>query len=101
MSLTVQNAKVILGMIAREDNHHDIAAWFGENQGRVDDVKKGKYGTLEAAPSGDLLPRGAPGLKLRAIMGHIGKAQESLSSDDKEAAARHLDDAVKRYYRNE
>jgi hypothetical protein len=25
----------IIGMIARGDRHHDIAAWFGLNQGRI------------------------------------------------------------------
>lgn len=47
-TLTRTDAKIVLGMQAREDREHDIAAWFGVNQARVAEVKGGKFGTLEA-----------------------------------------------------
>jgi hypothetical protein len=34
LSLTNKDASIVLGMIARDDRDHDIAAWFGVNQGR-------------------------------------------------------------------
>jgi hypothetical protein len=32
-SLTNKDASIILGMVARGDREHDIAAWFGVNHG--------------------------------------------------------------------
>ena len=34
-TLTKADAAVVLAMQARGDRDHDIAAWFGVNQGRV------------------------------------------------------------------
>lgn len=55
--LTVEQAAIALGMLERGDKQHDIAAYFGENSGRIIDVKfrKGKYAGLAAAPA-DALP---------------------------------------------
>ena len=50
MSLTNREAQIVLGMIARGDKQHDIAAWFGENQARNNEVEKGSHGSLAAAP---------------------------------------------------
>ena len=44
------DVKIVLGMAARGDRSHDIAAWFGVNQGRIAEAKSGEYGTLEKAP---------------------------------------------------
>ena len=53
-----------MGMIARGDRDHDIATWFGVNQGRIPDVKDGsKFGTVAAAPANELPPKGPPGIK--------------------------------------
>ena len=35
LALTAQDAALIRGMIDRGDRHHDIAAFFGVNQGRI------------------------------------------------------------------
>jgi hypothetical protein len=53
MTLTLEQASVALGMLQRGDKQHDIAAYFGENPGRIIDVKfgRGKFaGVQPAAP---------------------------------------------------
>ena len=37
--LTREQACIALGMLQRGDKQHDIAAYFGENPGRIIDVK--------------------------------------------------------------
>lgn len=52
------DAPVIMGMVARGDRDHDIAAWFGVNQGRIAEVKDGtKFGSVAAAHGTGLPPR--------------------------------------------
>lgn len=51
MTLMNKDASIILGMVARGDKRHDIAAWFGENQARIAEVEQGQYGNLTAAPT--------------------------------------------------
>ena len=70
---------VVLGMSARGDREHDIAAWFGVNQGRVADAKKGKWGMPKAAAANALPPKGAPGIKGRRLRGAVGVATAALS----------------------
>ena len=41
LALTEQDAALIRGMIDRGDRHHDIAAFFGVNQGRIAEIKMG------------------------------------------------------------
>ena len=65
--LTAKDAAIVLAMQARGDRDHDIAAWFGVNQGRVAEVKDGKFGSVSLAPANDLPPKGAPGVKGRAL----------------------------------
>ena len=56
--LTMEQAAIVLGMLERGDKQHDIAAHFGENSGRIIDVKfrKGKYADVAAAPPERLQP---------------------------------------------
>jgi len=35
MAMTIHDAKIAIGLLARGDNQHDVAAWFGENQARI------------------------------------------------------------------
>lgn len=62
MTLSLEQASVALGMVLRGDKQHDIAAYFGENSGRIIDVKfrRGKYKDIQPAPS-HLLPTKAGG----------------------------------------
>ncbi|MGJ4918793.1 hypothetical protein ACQR10_26755 [Bradyrhizobium sp. HKCCYLRH2060] len=77
-TLVASDAPIILGMVARDDRDHDIAAWFGVNQGRIAEVKDGsKFGTPAAAHSSLLPPSGPPGIKgrrLRAAADDVMKA---------------------------
>ena len=89
-SLTKSDAKIVLGMAARGDRNHDIAAWFGVNQGRIAEVKAGDYGTLEAAPAAQLPPQGAPGVKGRRLREAIRKAMELLEAGGPDAVTNAL-----------
>ncbi len=53
------DAALIRGMLNRGDRHHDIAAFFGVNQGRVAEIKTGsRLPGVQAADAGDLPPKG-------------------------------------------
>ena len=59
LALTEQDAALIRGMIDRGDRHHDIAAFFGVNQGRIAEIKMGiRLPGVPAADSEDLPPKG-------------------------------------------
>lgn len=51
--LTDGDASLVKGMVKRGDRHHDIAAWFGVNQGRIAEVKRGDLfpAAIEAPPA--------------------------------------------------
>ncbi len=64
-------------MVGRGDRRHDIAAWFGLNQGRIAEVEDGTHGSPLAASAGDLPPEGSPGPRarvMRSVMDQILKA---------------------------
>jgi hypothetical protein len=53
------DAAIILGMLARGDRQHDIAAWFGVNGGRIAEIANGfKFSYLNPAPNDQLPPPG-------------------------------------------
>jgi hypothetical protein len=57
--LTEVDASVVLGMVERGDRHHDIAAWFGVNQGRIAEViSRDKFPDADPAAEDDLPPPG-------------------------------------------
>jgi hypothetical protein len=57
--LSEADASLVKGMVARGDRKHDIAAWFGVNQGRVAEVQSGDlYPDAEEAGAEDLPPPG-------------------------------------------
>jgi hypothetical protein len=67
-TLVTSDAPIILGMVARDDRDHDIAAWFGVNQGRIAEVKDGsKFGMPAVAHTSTLPPSGPPGIKGRRL----------------------------------
>ncbi len=73
---------VIIGMIARGDRHHDIAAWFGLNQGRIKDVQDGKYGPPQTVPGLTLPPKGPPGVKGQRLRDATVSALTRLNAGD-------------------
>lgn len=59
LKLTARDAALIKGMIERGDRHHDIAAFFGVNQGRISEIKDGvRFADAPAADPEDLPPQG-------------------------------------------
>lgn len=101
MAMTINDAKIAIGMLARGDNQHDVAAWFGENQARIVEASQGKYGTTAAAPAADLPPKGPPGIKGRFLHAYVEKAIKALEADDSTTALKHLKDGMDRYSRSE
>jgi hypothetical protein len=54
---------IIIGMVNRGDRNHDIAAWFGLNQGRIKNTRDGKYGPPHTTPGLKLPQRVRPELR--------------------------------------
>ena len=77
---------IVLGMQARGDRDHDIAAWFGVNQGRIAEAKEGKFGLAAAAPACQLPPKGAPGVKGKQLRDAVSRALEHLEKDGADGA---------------
>lgn len=91
-----------MGMVARGDRDHDIAAWFGVNQGRIPDVKDGtKFGVVAATPENQLPPRGAPGVKGRRLRDDVQRALDALNAANTEGARNFLKRGIAEYDRNE
>ncbi len=101
ISLTNNDARVAIAMDKRGDRDHDIAAWFGVNQGRIAEVKGGSHGALEPW-DGELPPKGPPGLKGRRLRAKAIKAVEAIDAgaplDDVRAI---LVEAIDTYNKNE
>jgi pentapeptide repeat protein len=67
--LSAADASIVKGMLHRGDRHHDIAAWFGVNQGRIAEVKAGElHPEAATASSEELPPQGSPGWIARIFM---------------------------------
>jgi hypothetical protein len=77
---------IVLGMVARNDRRHDIAAWFGVNQGRIKDAQDGRYGTADPAPAHELPQRGPPGVKGRHLRDAVKNALALLKAGNAKAA---------------
>lgn len=101
MTLTNRDAAIILGMAARGDKKHDIAAWFGENQARIAEVEQGQYGNLTAAPANELPPKGAPGPKGRRLRSKVTKAIEALENKETAAALQLLKEGLADFAKND
>ncbi len=101
-SLKAADAPIVLGMIARGDRDHDIAAWFGVNQGRVADVKDGrKFSSATAAPTRELPPSGPPGIKGKRLRASIANVIEAWNDGSVGVAKEMLVLAAQAYDRNE
>ena len=91
--LNEARAALVKGMADRGDRHHDIAAWFGVNQGRIAEVVAGdKYPNAPVAPAEQLPPPGpysSPQASHRAIEA-LEEAKATL-----EHAAKNIERALK------
>lgn len=101
MAMTINDAKIAIGMLARGDKQHDVAAWFGENQARIVEASSGSFGTLEAAPASELPPKGSPGIKGRRLYAFVEKAISALEAGDIQSALVNLKSGIDRYDRAE
>jgi hypothetical protein len=101
--LTNRSASIVLGMVARGDRDHDIAAWFGVNQGRIAEVKAGEFGSLSAGPPNELPPKGPPGIKGRRLREAAGKILQQIDNGDGDLATikKLLDEAVRKFDQHE
>jgi hypothetical protein len=97
MALTNNDVQIIMGMIARGDKQHDIAAWFGENQARIVEAEKGSHGHQVAASEERLPPKGSPGPKGRRLHIKVGQAISKIEAGEHSAALEILEEAFAKY----
>lgn len=76
MALTDAEIAIAKGMLARGDRQHDIAAWFGENGGRIAEISTGQRGAHVAAAPANQLPPAGPYMAGRSSL----KARETLKA---------------------
>jgi uncharacterized protein YjbI with pentapeptide repeats len=81
--LSSADVSLVKGMLDRGDRHHDIAAWFGVNQGRIAEVKAGELHP-EALPASteELPPRGSPGRIARIAMQALDEVTTALEAQE-------------------
>jgi hypothetical protein len=104
ITVTAADVPTIFGMINRGDRRHDVAAWFGLNQGRIKEVEDGVHGHPAPAPPNGLPPSGSPGPKALSLRRAIGKAIAALQQSKSPDAAHLLVDltnAVAQFDKNE
>ena len=99
--LSAKEIPTIRGMLARGDRDHDIAAWFGVNQGRIAEAKDGKWGIPPAAPAAELPPAGPPGIKGRKLRAALTTVVTALDAGKTADAQALIKKALKDYDRNE
>ena len=78
--LTEYDAALVKGMGARNDRHHDIAAWFGVNQGRIAEVLSGKKFSYVVTAAPDVLPPRGPYSSGRAAHQSVIALQQAKSA---------------------
>jgi hypothetical protein len=97
ISVKSGDVPIIIGMIGRGDRHHDIAAWFGLNQGRIKDTQDGKYGPPQTSANVHLPPKGPPGIKGRHLREEAEAVLKKLNSGDALGAIATLKKAIGDY----
>lgn len=104
VALTNKEASIVLGMAARGDAEHRIAAHFDVNQGRIAEIKGGSYGAIPPAPASELPPTGSPAVKGRKLRAYVRDALKSLQEKGEAGVAeaiKELEDGLKRFESNE
>lgn len=77
MALTAGEIAIVKGMLLRGDRQSDIAAYFGENGGRIAEINTGKKGEgVTAAGQAELPPPGPYFVSGRAAI----RAKETLTA---------------------
>lgn len=103
LSVSPADVSLILAMVARGDRRHDIAAWFGLNQGRIKEVEDGDHGNPSLTAASQLPPSGSPGPKALLIRHAVRKAIHDLESGGQtpEDVAQFLREAAAQFDKNE
>ncbi|MBB4390067.1 hypothetical protein GGE61_006433 [Rhizobium leguminosarum] len=92
-TLSLQDASLVKGMVSRGDRHHDIASWFGVNQGRIAEVNDGHlHPTARPAPADQLPP---PGPYSSGQAAHMAIAALEEAKLALETAAKNIEQALK------
>ena len=78
--LTREDASLVKGMVARGDRHHDVAAWFGVNQGRIAEVNNRDLHASVPMASQEMLPPPGPYTSGRAGHAAIVALEEARTS---------------------
>jgi len=76
MALTGPEVSIVKGMLARGDAQHHIAAYFGVNSARINDIKKGVVGSGAASAPAQELPPPGPYMAGRSAL----RARETLKA---------------------
>ncbi len=82
--LSGREAAKILSMLARGDRKHDVAAWFGVNQGRIAEVEDGAFGNAKETDLKSLPPSGPPGIKARRLFASLEEVHDLLTTKGEE-----------------
>jgi hypothetical protein len=91
--LSFQDASIVKGMVERGDRHHDVAAWFGVNQGRIAEVLAGDlHPECPTAPANEL-PRPGPYTSGRSAQRAITALEEAQAA--LEAAAGNIEQVLR------
>ncbi len=91
--LNKADAELVKGMAYRGDRHHDIAAWFGVDQGRIAEVIAGdKFPNAPVAPA-EQLPHPGPYSSGRASHRAIKALEEAKTA--LEHAVENIEQALK------
>jgi hypothetical protein len=101
ITVTPDDVPKILAMIARGDRKHDIAAWFGLNQGRIAEVEDGHHGVPPLADDNEIPPAGSPGLKAKELRVTLENVQALLSNGQIAQAKEVLQNGIKEFDKNE
>lgn len=86
MALSEGEIRIVRGMLARGDAQHHIAAYFGVNSARINDIKQGLVAPSVAAAAREELPPPGPYMAGRSAL----RARETL-----QALRELIDDAIK------
>ena len=79
ITLSLDDVRVVKGMLDRGDAQHFIAAWFGVNPGRIAEIATGQAHPNIAAPVETELPPPGPYLTPRETV-HIARALTQASN---------------------
>jgi hypothetical protein len=80
--LSEADASLVKGMVRRGDRHHDIAAWFGVNQGRIAEVIGGDLHPNARPTHANQLPPPGPYSSGRAAHRAVTALEEAKTAHD-------------------